>query len=151
MTDYEDYQQRMERKRDFMPKVCNISPESVKDPVKYIEILHKLFWLAANDYVFFSSYDGENECSSKESSFPAVNCNDLFYCASADGENVEINEIDDLIEMVHRFGQIGSDAWASVKRNQEPIKYKRLETRLKFEQAKKFLLERKESQKGEEK
>ena len=143
MSDYEDHKQRMERRRNFTPKLCNISPESIKDPVKYIETLHKLFWLAANEYVFFTSYDGENNCSSKDGAFPAVNCNDLFYWASADAENIELHEIDEFTDMVYRFGAFGSDAWASVKRNQEPITYRTLEARLRFEEAKKFLLEKK--------
>lgn len=89
--------------------------DKFKDPIKYIEYLHKLIWLSSRNVVFWGSY---NEKTDKwdEDAHPFINCNDTFYFATADGEDFEEKDMDLIIEAYKKFGYSGVDAWIALKR-----------------------------------
>jgi len=85
------------------------------------EEYENLFWLAARDIVFFATYDEEEENWTDGWSV-AVNCNDTFYYACADAEQIAPGEVDKLKEVFDKFSWSGVTAWCAVKRGTEPLK-----------------------------
>lgn len=85
--------------------------------------MRKLYWLAAQDTIFFSSYDEERHEWRADMEFysPVVCLNDTFAYACADGELLPDDQIDSLIDMHKRFGHDGVVAWAAHRRGREPI------------------------------
>lgn len=81
----------------------------------------QLFWLAARDIVFFSTYNEEIE--DWDNGFhAAVNCNDTFYYACADAEGLAPGEAYKVRDFYERYGWAGVVAWAAKKRGAEPLK-----------------------------
>ena len=85
-----------------------------------IEDCEALFWLAARDYVFFSTYSGETKEHNGWYQI-AVNCNDVFYYATADAEECKIEDIQKLRDLINRFGWHGLIAWVAIKRKTVPV------------------------------
>lgn len=80
-----------------------------------------LFWLAAEDIVFFSHYNSEIE--DYDGGFhAAVNCNDTFNYASVDAEDLAPGQAHKVRDFYERYGWAGVVAWASKKRGIEPLK-----------------------------
>lgn len=83
--------------------------------VQELERARKIFWLVANDKIFFSAYNNsKKDCD--DGAYPAINCNDVFV-AAADAESLNINELDAFIEVVKKFPNYGEYAWVSYKRS----------------------------------
>lgn len=94
-----------------------------------------LFWLAARDIVFFSTYNDTFECW--DNGFHAcILCNDTFYYACADAEAIAPEESHIVKEYFEDFGWDGVVAITSVFRGSDPLKQlmtdKFLEAREKF-------------------
>ena len=97
---------------------------------KDAERLHKLYWLAAQDVIFFATYDSKTKTWPDISSkfyCPCVCLNDTFAYASADGEELTDDQIDRLIDAYKRWGNHGVIAWASLLRHSAPLQ--KLETK----------------------
>jgi hypothetical protein len=96
---------------------------SVERPVGALtlEDCEHLFWLAARDFVFFSTYNGQTE-DYDAGWHQAVNCNDTFYYASADACGLEPHEAKAVRAAVEQWGWAGAVAWCALKRNEEPLK-----------------------------
>jgi hypothetical protein len=94
--------------------------EPVEDLAARCQALEKLFWLAARDVVFFSTYN-DTTGDWDDGWHPAVNLNDTFCYACADAAPVRLDELDLLIEIYRRFGDDGVTAWAAQKRKADPI------------------------------
>jgi hypothetical protein len=94
--------------------------KELEEAKRRLEVLDKLFWLAAEDIVFFSSYNtaiGDWD----DDWHPAVNVSDTFFYASADAESLKDEEIDSLIQLLKQFGMDGVVAWSANKRGMEPL------------------------------
>jgi hypothetical protein len=84
------------------------------------ERFRKIFWLAAQDELFFSQWNDKLKNWDNEW-HPAINCNDFFY-AAADAEGIPEDEhldktLDLLIELYNKFSHCGPLAWISLRRN----------------------------------
>lgn len=91
----------------------------MKDKLRKYEIL---FHLAAQDIIHFSTYDSVNENYGKYFT-PYVLCNDTFYYASADAEEIDLGEVELLEDVYNKFDECGVVAWCSLKRGeQKPLK-----------------------------
>jgi hypothetical protein len=100
--------------------------------------LKKLYRLAAEDYIFFSTWS--EECKTWLDSphyTPVVFLNDTFAPA-ADGELLTDDQLDLLIACANRFGQQGVIAWAAHRRGVEPMETERPEE---YYEARKFILD----------
>ena len=51
-----------------------------------------------------------------------INCNDTFHYASADSQEVDIQDLDKLIETYEKFGDSGVHAFLSLIRNYDCLK-----------------------------
>lgn len=92
---------------------------AMTDADRIIEYEH-LFYLAAEDIVFFSFYNEEVE--DYDGWFhAAVNVNDTFYYASADAEDLAPGKAAIVRDYYERYGWGGVVAWAAIKRGQEPL------------------------------
>ena len=56
-----------------------------------LELARKLFWLAKNDFIIFSSYNREID-DWDDGTYPAVNCNDIFV-PGADSEPLDLEDV----------------------------------------------------------
>jgi len=85
--------------------------------------LRKLFYLAAQDVIWFSTYDEDTQTWPDCGEFftPVVNVNDTFAYATADAERVTDAQIDNLIAVHKQFGGAGVIAWAASVRGSEPL------------------------------
>ena len=94
----------------------------VERPVRplTLEDCEHLFWLAARDYVFFGTWN-ERAGAWDGGWHAAVNCNDIFYLASADACGLEPHEAKEVRAAVERWGWCGAVAWCALKRNEEPL------------------------------
>lgn len=79
-----------------------------------------LFWLAARDLIVFSTYDPIMETHNNYW-HAAVCCNDTFYYATADAEDLAPGEELRLRAIYERHGWPGVVAWCAVKRGEEPL------------------------------
>jgi len=80
----------------------------------------QLFWLASRDIVFFSTY--EEGLQTWTNGWAAViNVNDIF-CYAADAEHLEPERAGEVIDAFKKWGYDGVIAWASIKRNGDPLK-----------------------------
>jgi hypothetical protein len=79
-----------------------------------------LFWLAAREIVFFGTWE-ENLGDWTNGWTSAVNVNDTFYYACADAESLEPGRAHEVRAAYERWGYHGVIAWASIKRNQDPL------------------------------
>lgn len=70
----------------------------------------ELFYLSSQDVVYFHE-DGR----------PWVLCNDTFYYASADAEDLPIDEVSRLFGVYKKFGYHGVTAWCAEHRGMEPL------------------------------
>lgn len=88
----------------------------------------KLFRLAAEDVIFFSTYCEASE-TWKDSPYyaPCVRLNDTFGYATADGDELPDDQIAALIECHKRWEHDGVTAWAAHRRNAEPLPQLRTE------------------------
>jgi len=91
--------------------------EAQRDTVR----LHKLYWLAAQDVIWFSAYDEKTRTWPDDHYTPCVMLNDTFTYASADGESLTDDQIDTLIAAYKQYGNDGVIAWASARRGAEPL------------------------------
>jgi hypothetical protein len=78
-----------------------------------------LFWLAAEDVVFFSHYDMDWD----NRFHAAVNCGDTFFYATADAEDITPGQAEQVRDFYERYGWAGVVAWVAKKRGIEPLKY----------------------------
>lgn len=78
-----------------------------------------LFWLAAQDIVFFFNTEPKDGLFGWTA---AVNCNDTFFYASADAEELAPSEAHKVRDYYDRYGWAGVVAWAAKQRNMEPLK-----------------------------
>jgi len=119
--------------QDGLCDACNnllaaIKVRSAPPPVPdEVERMRKLFYLAAQEVIFFSAYDEKTDSWPKIDLFyaPCVNLSDTFAYACADGQRLDDSEIDRLIEAHKRWGYDGVVAWASLIRKCEPIEPRR--------------------------
>lgn len=90
----------------------------------------KLYWLAAQDVVFFSSWDEASQAH-RENDLdffsPCVGLNDTFAYACADAEALTDDQIDSLIFAYRNFGGDGVTAWGALRRKCEPLPQLRTE------------------------
>jgi len=77
-----------------------------------------LFWLAARDIIFFTTYNGE---SHDTSAYPVVFCSDVFCYACADAEELPIDQLPLLKTVFEKFGWNGVVAWVAKQRNEHPL------------------------------
>lgn len=79
-----------------------------------------LFWLAARDVVFFSTYN--EEIKGRDNGWhAAVNCNDTFYYASADATDLAPGHEHEVRAAFDQWGWAGVVAWCAIERGQEPL------------------------------
>lgn len=96
-----------------------LQPDNVL-AVKELDLARKLFWLAAHDHVFFTSFN--NEISYWDDGlYPVILCNDIFV-PGADAEPLSLTDLDLYIAVVQHFPEMGSEAWCAVKRSKNPWK-----------------------------
>lgn len=100
---------------------------SALPPCVGCERMRKLFYLAAHDVIFFSTYDQKTDTWPAIGEYwsPCVNLGDTFAYACADGERLDDSEIDRLICAHNEWGYDGVVAWASLIRKCEPIEPRR--------------------------
>jgi hypothetical protein len=96
---------------------------TAQPPGAEVERMQKLFYLAAQQVIFFSTYDPVTDSWPDIGEFycPCVNLSDTFAYACADGERLDDSEIDRLIRAHKEWGYDGVVAWASLIRKCEPI------------------------------
>lgn len=82
--------------------------------------LETLIWLAAREVVFFSAYDPREDPDFRGWSC-AILCNDSFVYASADAEDFDPAEADEVRGLYERHGWAGPLAWVARKRGVEPL------------------------------
>lgn len=83
--------------------------------------LEKLFWLAAHDYVFFSTYNPVTE-GWDNGWYGYLNVNDTFHYATCEGEEFPIEDLPTITKLAEQYGWDGIVAYAAIKRNMDPIK-----------------------------
>jgi hypothetical protein len=115
-----------EGQTDLREYVYEAAEALTSEMERRLTVLDKLFWLAARDFVFFSTYNSALE-QHDDHWYPAVCVNDTFWYASADAEDLREDEIDGLIDIVKRFDYDGVVAWAAKRRNATPIKERQTE------------------------
>lgn len=86
-----------------------------------LTLARKLFRLAAEDHIFFSTYN-EAKQTWDEESYPCINCNDVFV-PGADAEPLPEEDIDAYAEVATRWPLAGSSAWCAWKRNAKPWRH----------------------------
>jgi len=85
-----------------------------------VEEYEHLFWLAARDIVFFSTYN--EELDDYDNGWRAVViCNDVFYYA-ADSQRLPPHREHEIREMFEKYGWAGVTAWVAFERGEEPLK-----------------------------
>lgn len=106
---------------------CGLPAEPPSDDRAQNERLRKLFYLSAQDVIFFSTYDEKTDAWPEIGEFwsPCVNLSDTFGYACADGERLDDSQIDCLISAHKQWGYDGVVAWASLIRKSEPIEPRR--------------------------
>jgi hypothetical protein len=80
-----------------------------------------IFWLAARDIVFLSMYE-EKESSFTNGFSIAINCNDTFYYACSDAEDIAPNKAYIVKLLFDKFGWCGVVAYAALKRGSDVLK-----------------------------
>ena len=85
-----------------------------------------LFWLAARDVVFFSTYN-EDIKDWDNGWHAAVNCNDTFYYASADATHLAPGRECEVRAAFDRWEWAGVVAWCAIERGEEPLEQLRTE------------------------
>jgi hypothetical protein len=88
------------------------------------EVEHKLAHLLLEDVIFCNNgwwYEEDGLPWQKDKVTLHVNCNDTFYYASADSEDITHGEINDLYEMWSKDNKYGATAWCVKKRKQKPL------------------------------
>lgn len=85
-----------------------------------IEECEHLFWLAARDIVFFSTYD-TNAADWTNHWHACINCNDTFYYACADATPMDAIEASMVRYMYDKWDWAGVIAWCAVKRDKQPL------------------------------
>jgi hypothetical protein len=100
--------------------------KAVMRMVEYVGIIHEwyktiteeqaaaLVKLLKAHVLFFTMWGGKVEYF--------VNLNDTFDYASADGEDVTVEEFTFLVDLYEKFGHHGITAWAALRRVDVPIK-----------------------------
>lgn len=79
-----------------------------------------LFWLAARDLVFFSSYN--NELKDWDGGWCAViNCSDTFGYACADATYIAPGQEREVKEIYEKYGWSGLVAWCALERDDVPL------------------------------
>lgn len=85
---------------------------------KELDLARKLHWLAANDHIFFGTYNHKiNDWD--DNPHPAINCNDIFVPA-ADAECLNEEDVELYFLLCKEFGQKAEAAWCAAKRNVKP-------------------------------
>lgn len=79
-----------------------------------------IFWLVARDYAFL--YVDENEECVNNGWKITINCNDTFYYACADCEDISPGEAKKVRAFAEKFGLSGVVAYAAFKRGNPPLK-----------------------------
>jgi len=138
-SDYAAYKMQTDRVTEL--------EQQLESYVKENERFRKLFWLAREDLIFFSSYNEEIE-DWDDDWHPCLNVND-FFAPAADAERIPDKDIDrhldTLIELGKRFGYMGHLAWTSMRRKEmgpwKGLEYYKPEDVAKFEAAKAWLKE----------
>lgn len=78
--------------------------------------------MVASDDAFYSQYDDKTKTHSSENTKLCLNMNDVWAWATADGENVEWDEIPQVYKLWKEHGNNGLLVWACKKRNTRPQK-----------------------------
>jgi len=98
----------------------NISKRKTRTISEY----ESLFWLAARDIIFFSTYN-EDLSDWDNGWHSVVSCNDTFCYATADCQKLAPGREHEVRELFEKYGWSGVVAWCSCERNfLEPIKEK---------------------------
>lgn len=99
------------------------------DAEKLKEAVHRyenLFWLAAQNVVFFGDYDSKTK-NWDDGWHPYINCNDTFYYASADATAIDEGQEKAIKSAFEKYGWDGVVAWCALMRNEQPLKERRTE------------------------
>ena len=88
---------------------------------KTMEEFEHLFWLAARDIIFFSTFN-ENLDDWDDGWHAVVSCNDMFIYATADATKIAPGREHEVREIFEKYGWGGVAAWCSIERKEEPIK-----------------------------
>lgn len=96
-------------------------------------LARKLFRLAQNDDIFFSSWNTETSTWDEQLHL-AINCNDCFAPA-ADAENLSYADLDKYIEVVNRYRKYGAVAWCAAKRNMKLWRWDNMENDPQYQEA----------------
>lgn len=111
-SDFTVYKAQADRVQELEQQLTEVYKENVR--------FRKLFWLAMNDVIFFSSYN-EAIDNWDDDWHPCLNVND-FFLPGADAEGIPDKDmdrhIDTLVELYKRFDHMGSVAWTSMRRNE---------------------------------
>jgi len=86
-----------------------------------MEEFEHLFWLAARDIVFFSTFN-EDLDDWDDGWHAVVVCNDMFCYATADATSIAKGREHEVREIFEKYGWGGVTAWCSIERGLEPIK-----------------------------
>lgn len=113
--------EELERKYDLLENakwdqdnaVIKLEAE-VKRRREALERKEKLEYLAAQDVVFWSTYNDATD-QHDDKGHPAIICNDLF-CPGADAEGIEESEIDKVFDAYKTGGDSGIEEWIKRKR-----------------------------------
>lgn len=88
------------------------------DALRELKLARKLHWLAANDHIFFASYN-EKIKDWDDGAHAAINCNEIFV-PGADAEGLPDEEVDSYLALCKEFSQDAEAAWCVAKRNEKP-------------------------------
>lgn len=100
--------------------------EALRKAQDELALARKLHWLAAQDHIFFSSYNGAID-DWDDGAHPAINCNDVFI-PGADAEGLAVEDVDLYVKCVKQFGDEGRYGWCAAKRAMNPWRAERWST-----------------------
>lgn len=80
----------------------------------------QLFWLASREIIFFHQYNEEVKTWDR-GWYAAVLCNDTFFWACADAEDLAPDQAHKVKAIYEKYGWSGVVAWCAVKRGMKPL------------------------------
>lgn len=85
-----------------------------------LELARKLFWLAAHDWIFFSTYNEDIDDYIDEGAFPAINTNDVLV-PGADAMDLPAEDVDKYVEVCKQYSEHYPDQiWCIAKQGKKP-------------------------------